>query len=66
MGAYAGIPFQHSPLALQGREESDPDGRGLAPHLDHAPPPSADVLLLTYAWTVHLENYIPWKIGQTV
>jgi len=28
-------------------------------------PPSVDGPLLTYAWTGHLENYMPWKIGQT-
>jgi len=28
-------------------------------------PPAADMQCLTYTWTGHLENYMPWKIGQT-
>jgi len=28
-------------------------------------PPSAEAKLLTYAWTGLLENYLPWRIGQT-
>jgi len=28
-------------------------------------PPPVEGRLQTYAWTGHLENYMPWKIGQT-
>jgi len=66
MGAYMHIPFQQSPVAIGGMEESDLDGRWLTTHLDNALSPLAEGQLQTYAWTGHLENTCPGNLVKQV